>query len=214
MPELARPQSSRKNGIPASLLGLLCLICTACTPSRPAGVPENAEFVSKGSYPWHSCNRTGELEHLDLYRCSDFNGDGQEVNSGWYVSVPQQPHTDTMLALPEAVNHWSDAEWWKGDMLLLVFQTQSFARHTTIGGVAYSRDERLYFADKECISLIGAGDFDSLEKKLPELQALDGLDRIHPRFVSGLGSLASDPGAPFRSERPSPCLVHRYYLSN
>lgn len=195
--------------VPARLLlGLACL-ASACTPARPAGVPETAEFNPKGSVAWNVCTNMESLEQLDLYECTRFNGKGRKLSAGWYIGLPGPPAPQLTSEQRDAVGYALNARWWKTRELVPVFEIRPYSKTggAETGPFAYL----LQFMDKDCLALLGAGNYAALTSGLPDLQSATGQDRVHPRFTAELDLLPADLNAPVRAERKSVCYVEQYF---
>jgi len=190
------------------LLGLACL-ASACTPARPAGVPETAEFNPKGSIAWNVCSSSETLEQLDLYECTRFNGNGRKLSTDWYVTLPAPPAPQLTSEQSEALDYVMNLRWWKKRQLLSVFEIDSYTRGHTPDREPFAY--RLRFMDKDCLALLGAGDYAALTSGLPDLQSATGQDRVHPRFAAEPGLLPADLKDPVRAERTSACYVEQYF---
>jgi hypothetical protein len=196
--------------VPTLLLsGLACLASAACTPARPVGVPETAEFNPKGSVAWNVCTNTESLEQLDLYECTRFNGNGRELSTAWYVELPEPPAPQLTPEQQDALDYVMNLRWWKKRELLSVFEIQTYSRGRFPDRAPFAY--RLRFMDKDCLALLGAGDYATLTSGLPDLQFATGQDRVHPRFVAELSLLPADLKDPVRAERASACYVEQYF---
>jgi hypothetical protein len=191
----------------------LLVCCSACSPARPISVPEGAQYISKGSASWHYCATNGRLEESAFYQCTYYDSYGRSLRSGWYVSIAVSDQVEEYPKVKSALEKWRRVDWWKENKLLLVFGSQSHEYHGSVSGKSYSYESQIYFADKDCISLLGAQDYKSLERRLEIISEDTGISRIHPEFKDLYKEYTSALRSPLRRDRESPCLVHYYFLS-
>ena len=194
-------------------VGLLVLLtCQACSPARPKGVPDGAQFIPKGGPSWYYCETSRELDGSALYQCAYYNERGEPIRTGWYILIAEFDEAKRYPVVKSALNKWR-VNWWKGNMLLLAFESQSHEYHGSVSGVSYTHEGQISFADKDCISLLGAQDFGALEKRIEVVSKSVDLSRLHSKFTDQYTEFTRERGEPMRRDRESPCLEHYYFLS-
>lgn len=149
------------------------------------------------------------LEHLDLYECARFDGNGRELGTSWYIDLPDPPAPQLTPEQQAAVGYVRDVRWWKKKELVPVFQIRSYSGAPVPDAKPYAY--LLRFMDKDCLALLGSGNYEGLNSELSHLDYSTGQNRVHPRFAVELGKLPSDLRDPIRAERTSACYVEQYF---